>query len=534
MKKQLNDSQRNNILSYLEGIPAGWKLTPVKGKRGYLKGWQNGTDREIIKQELFDKATGIGIILGELSGGIVAIDEDGPEAAAIAAELSRGINPETYTFTSGREHRRQRLYYIPQEHWEFIATRRLSCGLEFRWNGTQSVLPYSIHPTTGQPYQETCNIDSPECPFDLGDGANINNIAEAPYWVISAMMKPESKREFVKPEKTRHTDTFWHSQSVLFPSRIYNYYGPCLKIWLLAKWFDQEGSNNGKFTIYAASQLLRRKPSTIQRWLREAKQKGLIRQYHFTPDGYIKVFYSALWKVAVEAGLSDLGPVARINLCDINNLTIVATQIEKQFGQKQSAYAASRTEYDRLIEQGKEPELARKLSKIIEPNQLLTQPCESLKRVLCGNNDTLYVSEGFNPYGVNGETIAKVRDIHPGTVSRHLSNAYRSPSPKKGWKSECYSLAKKQILRRCPKDFNNWMGDRRYWQGKGSIVREWERWPTVIEEQYSLARAKNARKQVNNCARIFQEATPLIDQSVTNIGLLPTILKAFSPLVDRI
>ena len=199
MKKQLSDSQRNNILSYLEGIPAGWKLTPVRGKRGYLKGWQNGTDREIIKQELFDKATGIGIILGELSGGIVAIDEDGEEAQALADELSRGINPPTYTFTSGREHRRQRLYHIPQEHWEFIATRRLSCGLEFRWNGTQSVLPYSIHPTTGQPYQETCNID----------------IAEAPAWVIAAMMKPETKREF-NSSNTRHTDTFWHSQSVLF------------------------------------------------------------------------------------------------------------------------------------------------------------------------------------------------------------------------------------------------------------------------------------------------------------------------------
>ena len=251
MKKlTLTDNQRLNILNYLEGIPADWQLLPVSGKRGYLPGWQNGISREIIKSEILTgKATGIGLILGEKSGGLVAIDEDGLLAMQTAQELSNGINPDTYTFTSGREHRRQRIYRIPEEYWEFVRTRRLSCGLEFRWNGCQSVLPNSLHPQTHAPYFENCNID----------------IAEAPAWVISAMMQSETTRPLVSPENARFTDSFWHSQLVQFPARVYSHYGSCLKIWLLAKWFDQDGKGRSQFTLYASSQLLRRKPSTIQR-----------------------------------------------------------------------------------------------------------------------------------------------------------------------------------------------------------------------------------------------------------------------------
>lgn len=507
MKKlTLTDNQRLNILNYLEGIPADWQLLPVSGKRGYLPGWQNGISREVIKDELINgKATGIGLILGELSGGLVAVDEDGEQAMITAQQLSNGINPETFTFTSGRENRRQRIYRVPQEYWEFISTRRLSCGLEFRWNGTQSVLPFSLHPLTHQPYSEICNID----------------IAEAPLWVISAMMRPETTRPLASPENARFTDTFWHSQLVQFPARIYSHYGPCLKIWLLAKWYDQEGKGHHKIGIYAASTALRRKQSTIKTWLREAKQKGLIRSYIFTEDGYIKIYYSALWKVVVNAGMTDLGPVARINLCDINNLNITATQIEKQHRQRQSEFTARKTESDRLISLGKTPEEAAKLSRTIKPDQLLSQPCENLERVLCANSQTIFVSENFNTYGANNETVAETRDIHPVTVSRHLSNTYRQPSPIKGYKAETYLLEKKQILQRCPRNFKNIQGDRQYWQGKGQQPREWERKPSIIQEQFSMAKARKARKIVNQCAETARE--------VTEILLKTTILRAFSP-----
>lgn len=507
MKKlTLTDNQYSNIINYLDGIPADWQLLPVSGKRGYLPGWQNGIDREIIKSELSGKATGIGLILGEKSGGLVAVDEDGLLAMQTAEQLSNGINPPTYEFTSGREHRRQRIYRIPQEYWEFIQTRRLSCGLEFRWNGTQSVLPYSLHPITHAPYIESCSH---------------NIIETAPNWVISAMMKTEATRPLASPGAVKELDTFWHSQLVQFPARIYSHYGSCLKIWLLAKWYDTEGKGHHKFTLYAASTLLRRKQSTIRAWLREAKQKGLIRYYTYTQDGYIKVYYSALWKVAVGAGLEDLGPVARINLCDVNNLNITATQIEKQHVQRQSEHIARKTECDRLISLGKSPEEAKALSRTIKADQLLTQPCENLERVLCANTSTIFVSENFNTYGANNEKVAETMGIHPVTVSRHLSNSYRTPSPIKGYKAETYLLEKKQILQRCPRKFKNFQGDRKYWEGKGQQPREWERKPSIIQEQYSMAKSRKARKLVSYVAKTVTE--------VVEVLLKTTILRAFSP-----
>lgn len=505
MKKlTLTDTQLDNILNYLEGIPADWQLLPVVGKRGYLPGWQNGIDRETIKTELSGKATGIGLILGDLSGGLVAIDEDGLLAMQTAQQLSNGINPPTYEFTSGREHRRTRIYRIPEEYREFVQTRRLSCGLEFRYNGTQCVLPFSLHPITHAPYIESCS----------------DNIAEAPLWVISAMMRPETTRPLASPENARFTDTFWHSQLVQFPSRVYSHYGPSLKIWLLAKWYDQEGKGHHQFSLYAASVLLRRKQSTIKTWLAEAKNKGLIRYYRIT-NGDIKVYYSALWRVVANTGMSDLGPVARINLCDLNNLSITATQVEKQHVQRQSEHIARKTESDRLISLGKSPEEAKALSRTIKPDQLLSQPCENLERVLCANSQTIFVSENFNTYGANNETVAETRDIHPVTVSRHLSNTYRQPSPIKGYKAESYLLEKKQVLQRCPRNFKNIQGDRQYWQGKGQEPREWERKPSIIQEQFTFAKSRKARKIVSDLAKTARE--------VTEILLKTTILRAFSP-----
>ena len=219
--------------------------------------------------------------------------------------------------------------------------------------------------------------------------------------------------------------------------------------------------------------------------------------------------------------MTDLGPVARINLCDINNLNITATQIEKQHRQRQSEHIARQTECDRLISLGKTPEEASKLSRTIKADQLLTQPCENLERVLCVNRQTIFVSENFNTYGANNETIAETRAIHPVTVSRHLSNSYRTPSPVRGYKAETYLLEKKQILQRCPKSFKNFKGDRQFWQGKGREPREWERKPSIIQEQFSMAKSRKARKLVTQMTKTATE--------VVEVLLKTTILKAFSP-----
>jgi len=98
--------------------------------------------------------TGIGLRLGGISGGLIAIDVDGELAFAHLQKISGGLIPPTPSWTSGKEGRRQLLYQISQEHWDKIKTIKIDCNngqcLEFRWNGCQSVLPPSRHPETGQ------------------------------------------------------------------------------------------------------------------------------------------------------------------------------------------------------------------------------------------------------------------------------------------------------------------------------------------------------------------------------------------------
>ncbi len=159
----LTDLQKA-LVEGLELIPQDWALTPLRGNKApYRTAWQHEaplTRTQIIAEIEAGLAQGYGIRTGTISGGIVAIDFDGKSAIQKALELSKSEpSPDTVTFTSDRPGREQRLYLIPQEYWEGVKTTKIKTGvigddgkpeqLELRWDGCQSVLPPSVHPTTG-------------------------------------------------------------------------------------------------------------------------------------------------------------------------------------------------------------------------------------------------------------------------------------------------------------------------------------------------------------------------------------------------
>lgn len=177
------------LIEGLDVIPQDWALTPLRSNKApYRTAWQHETPLtrgEIIAEIESGEARGYGIRTGSISGGIVAIDFDGFSASSKALELSGGEPlPETVTFTSNRPGREQRLYLIPQEYWATIKTTKIKTGgvgddgkpeqLELRWDGCQSVLPPSVHPTTGH-YRWR------KSPQEIA-------IAPAPMWVIEAML----------------------------------------------------------------------------------------------------------------------------------------------------------------------------------------------------------------------------------------------------------------------------------------------------------------------------------------------------------
>jgi hypothetical protein len=430
----------------LSKIPHHWSLVSVVGKRPCKKNWVNKecSRSEILAELQSGKATGVGLKLGN---GLLAVDIDGESAAKLLLKLS-GQNTLTDFFattawTSGRPGRKQCLFSVEEKDWPRLRKYlRIGTGiagddgkeegLEFRWLGTQSVLPPSIHPLTNKPY---IWINNPlETPPVL-----------APEWLINLC---ES----------------WHSEYagtdeidlVRFPSRLFPYFRRQMSVWLLARRFDSsrwknpnagksKGVGIGKFTLTAASVILRRTPGHIRKLLRAALKSGLIRHYKQKGD-WITVFYTSLERAIAIARLDKLGPVAAINIDELRNLHIIATEVEAQNLQRSSFHLQRREEIAQIK--------AGESSGLYTPTQLMTptlRPCDNLARVLGRSQRFIFCESGFKFYGGSQEAIAQSRGLSAETVSRHLSNSYRlEASPVRGFRRDLPPIIKKQLVEHLP------------------------------------------------------------------------------------
>ncbi|CAA9320295.1 hypothetical protein AVDCRST_MAG84-1308 [uncultured Microcoleus sp.] len=426
-------------------IPYTWSLVPVVGKQPYQKNWVNKEcDRSKILAELQSgKATGVGLKLGN---GLLAVDIDGESAGQLLLKLS-GQNTLTDFFattawTSGRPGRKQCLFSVEEKDWcRLRKYLRIGTGiagddgkeecLEFRWLGTQSVLPPSIHPVTNKPY----------------------------IWINNPLQTPPA----LAPEWLINLCESWHNEYagineidlVRFPSRLFPYFRRQMSVWLLARRFDisrwknagkSKGVGIGKFTLTAASVILKRTPGHIRRWLRAAKDSGLIRAYKQKGD-WITVFYTSLEKAIAIAGVDKLGPVAAINIDDLRNLHIIATEVEAQNLQRQSLYCQRLEEVEQIKSRGDDP--GKTLTQIVKPIDLHT--CGKPARVLGKGDRFIYCESGFRFYGGSQVSIAQLRGLSPTTVSRHLSNSYRLvPTPVRGFREDLPPVIKKQLVEKLP------------------------------------------------------------------------------------
>ncbi len=425
-------------------LPAEWILEPVIGKRPYRKNWtKTDIDRLSCLAELESgRATGLGLKLGN---GLLAVDIDGESAGKLLAKLAGGNDIEgfhvTTTWTSGRTDRKQCLFSVPEAHWHRIKPRKILTGilgndgkeecLELRWIGQQSVLPPSIHPGTGKPYTW---INDPLQSRPL----------EAPEWLIELSENWHS--EYAGVEKL---------DLVNFPVRLLKHFGGLMRVWLLARRFDisrwkhqdsSKGCGIGKFSLKAASIILHLKADTIRGLLRDAKKSGLIRNYK-QQGNWVKVYYSSLERVIALTDLEKLGPIAAVEIDDLANIHIIATEVEAQHLQRASFYRQRQEEMQQIKAQGSDP---GQPTQLIAPTTLL-HPSAQPAQVLARSDRFIYVEPGFRPYGGSQKAIALARGISTSTVSRHFSNSYRlAASPVRGFRKELPPIVKKQVMEKRP------------------------------------------------------------------------------------
>lgn len=162
----------------IEAISNGGVSVPIKGKN------------QKIQPLGFGLITGRKVTIQGNTHFLMALDQDGASACRKINELSGGQPlPKTVAFTSTRPGRCQYLFLIPEQYKDSIRTKKIKTGiigddgkgeqLEFRWSNLQSVLPPSVHPTTGSyRWVDGCAIDETE-------------IALAPDWIIEQMLVKE-------------------------------------------------------------------------------------------------------------------------------------------------------------------------------------------------------------------------------------------------------------------------------------------------------------------------------------------------------
>ncbi|MGB7891058.1 MAG: CHC2 zinc finger domain-containing protein, partial [Microcoleus sp.] len=193
-------SVRSEFIYAINKFPQEWALTPCVGKKNLWPGWQkNKLDRARLIEALQSQTnsegkktiwTGVSVVTGPLSSGVMAIDFDGPLAWEKYLELSGDQEPPlTKRWTSGRVGHFQILLSVPPEKWGGLKPQKIELNnnekLELRWNQC-STLPPSIHPDTGKPYFWESEALIAECPDFI-----LDLMREAP--AISLPQKPKSE-----------------------------------------------------------------------------------------------------------------------------------------------------------------------------------------------------------------------------------------------------------------------------------------------------------------------------------------------------
>lgn len=132
-----------------EYIKQGWTVTPVhaRGKRPLHNDWP----RRHARAEDFAADSNVGVVLGDVSGGLVDIDLDCPEAV----ELADTFLPPTREFGRASSLRSHRIYYArharTEKFLQQLGPGKFKTLVEIRANktedgeGLQTVFPGSVH-----------------------------------------------------------------------------------------------------------------------------------------------------------------------------------------------------------------------------------------------------------------------------------------------------------------------------------------------------------------------------------------------------
>lgn len=205
--EQADKAGYSNEYEDLSACPEEWRYLPVNG---YKVPWDYKTNSELkwkgfegytAKQIQQMQPKAVGLILGERSFGVAAIDFDGPGSEdEFKLRFGRPSSdlPHSIAWTSGKADRRQVAFSVPSAWWGKLKPKQWeqdgSTVLEFRFprrgSNLQSVIAGKHPETDGYSWVKGCS------PQEVG-------LAEAAEWLLEALLEAESclPKTFPKPQK---------------------------------------------------------------------------------------------------------------------------------------------------------------------------------------------------------------------------------------------------------------------------------------------------------------------------------------------
>lgn len=223
MSKITTDS---NWLTSLVDLPSDWALICCDGHK---RPWNPETGRALSNWTAHDglsaeevqaiEPKAVGVLLGEKSGGLMTMDFDGPGAEEKFVEIfgrSSSELPQSISWTSGKDQRRQVAFIVDRELWPDLKSKAFrevhgNIVLEARWNGQQSVIAGAHPETDGYSWLPCCS------PKEIPDPA------VAPDWLMLPLLGMESEIQEYK-NISKNTDRAIEMMAALDPTKFTSYW----------------------------------------------------------------------------------------------------------------------------------------------------------------------------------------------------------------------------------------------------------------------------------------------------------------------
>ena len=174
------------------------------------------------------------------------------------------------------------------------------------------------------------------------------------------------------------------------------------------------GTGRAEFAIQEAAATFQKSEKTIRRWLTIGRRYGLFRDYE-TRRGLVIVYHSSLFKVCQLLELNNWGATADVELQELSNAKMLATEIQAEQMQRSSQHLAKQ----KAREEGYHGE-------IVQPEKLITSsvisPGALVKHV---SESRIFVSDQFRIYGASQKGIGAALGRSERTIRRRLSNCLR-------------------------------------------------------------------------------------------------------------